>query len=211
MDNMLSRRLAQGATLVVDDMLCAVQLEAYLAREGDLLEASAWLSPDIQTHDDWCASLWAANFERDRLLLSSTQSDALWRRVVAASPAGAALIDTARIATWARQAWDLLHAWQLDFRQLRSRDDDPGFRNFLEWAAQFEAALRDSGWLDRGSLTRLVATNLGSGATRRQHRKLSWTRWAGLGVKSKPGLRRRSRDPCIESGSRTLSWSYARP
>lgn len=159
---MLSRRLAQGATLVVDDMLCAVQLEAYLAREGDLLEASAWLSPDIQTHDDWCASLWAANFERDRLLLSSTQSDALWRRVVAASPAGAALIDTARIATWARQAWDLLHAWQLDFRELRARDDDPGFRDFLEWAVQFEGALRDSGWLDRGSLTRLVVTNLES-------------------------------------------------
>ena len=156
MDNMLSRRLAHGATLVVDDKLAAVQLEAFVAREGDLLDATAWRSPSIQTHADWCASLWTSGFDRDRLLLSAPQVDALWRRIVGGSPSGAALIDTARIAAWSRQAWSLLHAWQLDFRQLRARDDDPGFRDFLQWAFQFEEALECSGWLDQGMLVRLI-------------------------------------------------------
>ncbi len=154
---MLSRRLAQGATLVVDDKLAAVQLEAYVASTGNLLEARAWRSPDIQTHDDLCASVWAADFGRDRLLLTSVQSDALWRRIVAESPSGAALIDTTRIATWAKQAWGLLQAWQLDFRELRARDDDPGFGNFLSWAARFEETLTHWGWVDKATLTRLVA------------------------------------------------------
>ena len=157
MNNSLSRRLALGATLVVDDRLSAVQLEAYLARDANQLAAGAWRSPEIQTYDEFCASLWAANCGRDRLLLSATQSDALWRSVVAASPSGAALIDTARIAGWARQAWGLLEAWCLDFRELRARDDDPGFAEFLEWAGQFARALTESGWLDRGALARVVS------------------------------------------------------
>lgn len=154
---MLSRRLAHGATLVVEDKLAAVQLEAYVAREGDLLGATAWRSPSIQTHADWSASLWTSNFDRDRLLLSGPQIDALWRRVVEASPSGAGLIDTSRIAAWSRQAWGLLHAWQLDFHELSARDDDPGFRDFLQWAFQFEDTLASSGWLDHGTLVRLIA------------------------------------------------------
>ena len=160
MDNRLSRRLAQGATLVVDDRLAAIQLEAYLARAGGLLQAGAWRSADIQTYDDCCASLWASNFDRDRLLLNAAQSESLWRNVVAASPSGGVLIDTARIAAWAREAWGLLHEWHLDYRELRARDDDPGFREFLSWAAQFEQALTRSGWLDQSTLARFVAENL---------------------------------------------------
>ncbi|MDH3508792.1 MAG: hypothetical protein OEQ25_16770, partial [Gammaproteobacteria bacterium] len=160
MDNFLSRRLAQGATLVVDDRLAAIQLEAYLARAGGLLEAGAWRSADIQTYDDCCASLWATNFDRDRLLLNAAQSESLWRNVVAASPSGGGLIDTARIAAWAGEAWGLLHKWHLDYREIRARDDDPGFREFLSWAAQFEQALARSGWLDQSTLARHVAENL---------------------------------------------------
>lgn len=70
------------------------------------------------------------------------------------------MIDTGRIAAWARKAWSLLHEWQLDFREFRARDDDPGFRDFLSWAAQFDQALTQSGWLDPGGLTRFVAENL---------------------------------------------------
>ncbi len=160
MNKMLSRRLAQGATLVVDDRLAGAQLEAYIARESGLLEAGAWRSPDIQTEDNFCASLWAANCDRDRLLLSAKQSDALWRSIVSASSSGADLIDSTHIAIWARQAWGLLQAWQLEFRELRARDDDPGFADFLTWAAQFEDALSHSSWVDKHALSRIMAEQL---------------------------------------------------
>ncbi len=160
MDKALSQRLAQGATLVVDDRLTAVQLEAYIAREANLLTAGAWRSPNVVTHDEFCASLWTANFGRDRLLLSGAQSDALWRSVIAASVSGSSLVDTARIARWARQAWSLLHAWRLDFRELRAREDDAGFAEFLTWAAQFQETLLQSGWLDAGALAHSVAERL---------------------------------------------------
>ena len=160
MKDLLSRRLAQGATLVVDDRLAAAQLEAYVARESNLTAGGAWRSPDIQTEDEFCASIWAANFGRDRLLLSATQTDALWRKIVSASSSGARLIDSTRIAIWARQGWGLLQAWQLDFRELRARDDDPGFADFLTWASQFEAALTQSGWVDKDTVNRLTAEGL---------------------------------------------------
>jgi len=157
---MLSRRLAQGATLVVDDRLAAIHLEAYVAGAENLLGAAAWQSRDIQTREEWCASLWSANTDRQRLLLSQAQSDALWRKVIKASPASATLIDTARIAMWVREAWELLQDWQLDFRALHARDDDPGFREFLTWAGQYEQILSQSGWLDRSSLGRSVTAAL---------------------------------------------------
>ncbi len=159
---MLARRLDQGATLVVDDNLAAVQLEAYLARKANLLDAGAWRSADIRTHDDWCAALFSTHFDHDRLLLSGAQSDALWRSVVAASSSGSALLDSGQIAAWAQDAWARLHAWQIDFRELRARDDDPGFHSFLSWAARFEQSLTQSGWIDKSALNAFLVENVHS-------------------------------------------------
>lgn len=146
MDNSLSRQLAKGATLIVDDRLAAAQLEAYLlcADSG----RSAWPTPAIHTHSAWVSATLTRQSDARRLVIGSAQSEAIWQRIVAASPEGATLIEPGRVAAWASAAWRRLLDWQLSVRELRAAPHDVGFGSFLRWAREFEDILAGSAWLD---------------------------------------------------------------
>lgn len=156
MDNVVSDRLPSEATLIVDDRLAALQLEAFVLRGRDGRDREAWTTPDIRTQAAWAGAAWSEQADAGRLPLSAAQSAALWRRVVASGNDGGALIHTAQLAAWAGEAWRALLDWRVDVRALRAREADAGFAGFLRWAARFEALLRDNGWVDGAELNTLL-------------------------------------------------------
>jgi len=157
MDEDLSRQLADGATLIVDDRLAAIQIEAYLAPFTPNSDRLAWQTPTLRTRDAWAAELWNAEPGADRLVLSAAQSEALWRRIVTESALADTLIGTHQAARWAGEAWRLASEWQIDIRELRGRDDEPGFNAFLEWARDYRVRLAKSEWIDIAQLNAALA------------------------------------------------------
>src|SRR5207245_7028909 len=75
---------------------------------------SAWRAPSILPYPNWLEMLWSEAILSDAatgasLLLTSAQSDILWRRVVDAD--GLSLLDPHGAALVAAEAWTLVHAW----------------------------------------------------------------------------------------------------
>ncbi len=148
----LSRQLADGSMLIVDDRVAAIQLETFLALKRSSPQRWAWPTPSIQTHAAWAAEVWSAQKAPERLLLGAAQSDALWRKVISASEDDGALLHLGQVAAWAAQAWTLLLNWRVDFQTLQAREDDSGFSCFLNWAHRFSQQLGEHGWLERAEL-----------------------------------------------------------
>jgi ATP-dependent helicase/nuclease subunit B len=159
MYNALSRQLADGATLIVDDRLAAVQLEALLAGQTDAPARAAWASPRILPHSAWAAELWASLRSDDRLLLSGPQSETLWRELITRTP-DTELVHVDRVVDWAMDAWRRLLQWRIDVRELRALDEDPGFGRFLTWASAYQERLREGGWIDEAGLDNALCRSL---------------------------------------------------
>ncbi|HSG64783.1 MAG TPA: PD-(D/E)XK nuclease family protein, partial [Gammaproteobacteria bacterium] len=154
----LSLRLAQGATLIAEDRLAAVQLEAFALRSRGSTRESAWRSPRVSTQAAWADEMWLRFPADDRSLLSGSQTAALWRKIVAESAEGDELIDHARIADWAAAAWRLLWSWRIDYRTLRANAEDTAFAAFLRWARAFDDLTAGASWIDGARLPAVLAS-----------------------------------------------------
>jgi probable DNA repair protein len=153
MDNCLSRHLAEGAVLVADDRLAAIQLEVFLARAAT---RGVWPSVAIRSIDAWLTELWLRQPEPPRLPLRTAQAAALWRRIIAESAFSRTLVDERQVARWATDAWKLMLDWRIDLRQLHARGDH-AFDSFLGAARRYAAVLTENGWLDPAELPAAIA------------------------------------------------------
>lgn len=136
------------ATIVVPNNLAARQWEAWLASRELAAGTRAWLTPPVKSYRAWAESL-VADGDPDRPLpMTPSQADALWRTVIAESPAGAELIGHGGAARWAAQAWELLLNWQIDPRRERAGAGQADYRAFLDWCARYRAVLDAHGWTD---------------------------------------------------------------
>lgn len=134
-----------GAGLIARDAVAARQWEAHLGnRHGD---GSAWPTPRLLGLQAWRRERWRAH-ERDRLLLSGEQSQALWRTVIGESALGASLLETQSCAGWALEARTLLAEANVDRRRLAARDSEPDLRAFLRWYDELESRLAGEAWID---------------------------------------------------------------
>ena len=144
----LSDRLDEGADIVVGSGLAARQLEASLIRHKLPSRGSATADATLSTFDSWAQALWRKTSSADRQLLTTAQTVALWRRIVADSPEADTLIGVESAANWAYDAWQRLWAHELDPRRLAARDGDSEFAALLRWASRFREILDQKGWID---------------------------------------------------------------
>ena len=120
----------------------------------------AWEAPAILPWQAWLAGLCDALAMGDGdapLLLTDSQSRALWRRVIRES--GAALTRPSRAADLAARAWEQLHEAGLGTGDIAA-DGSPDVATFAEWARRYKALCGESGWLDRARLAHWLCQRL---------------------------------------------------
>ncbi|HVJ29583.1 MAG TPA: hypothetical protein VNA66_04675, partial [Gammaproteobacteria bacterium] len=114
--------------------------------------ARAWETPPLTPYAAWLDDVWLEHAEERGPALSTNQSLALWRRVVAQSDESGELIGHAGAAQWAAAAWGLLHRWQIDPTAQRAGPHEVDYRAFLSWCRAYRAWLDGHGFVDRAEL-----------------------------------------------------------
>lgn len=144
---------AARSSIVVASPLAARQWELHLASDALTGTATVWETPPVRTYAAWLEQRWL-DTARDEpsAILTAAQSAALWRRVVAESPAGEALIGHEGAAEWAAAAANLLRRWRVEAGAQRAANREIDFRAFLDWERRYRQILVAQGWRDRGDL-----------------------------------------------------------
>lgn len=119
--------------------------------------AGAWPTPRVRVCDDWLLEIWQAAFEHlpgTPRLLSEDQELLLWEQVIRRRPAAAspqALLQLSGTARTARQSWNRIHQWQLEWRHIAEfRGADSAA--FLDWAGALRRVLDERNWLTGAEL-----------------------------------------------------------
>src|SRR5262245_24499821 len=122
-----------STTIIVASSLAAQQWELYLAADALRDGAKAWETPPLTPYAAWLDEVWLEHAGERGPALSTNQSLALWRRIVAESAESGELIGHAGAAQWAAAAWGLLHRWQIVPAAQRAGPHDVDYRAFLSW------------------------------------------------------------------------------
>jgi len=161
---MFFERPSSAATtprMVVRDGLAARQWEAHLY-EGRAELGCAWATPPLVAYRAWRRDLYTRALAHDQrgALLTREQSGALWRKVVAESPAGERLLEVASGARWAASARRLLADWNVDVEKLRADRAQADFAAFLAWHRAYLDHLTAHQWLDEAALPAALVTGI---------------------------------------------------
>ena len=135
--------------------LAARQWEAYY-HDATSEARAASITPALYSYRAWLADSWQFTVAASdpRALLTPHQSVALWRAIIADSPAGDRLLEVRHAARWAADAHRLLADWNLGAIDVERADASPDSQAFLGWQRSYRARLADSGWLDESELPR---------------------------------------------------------
>jgi len=159
----LFRDLEQGGRAVAATRRLTRQVEqrfaGWKARDG----ARAWPTPRVRALDDWLREIWQACFEDAPgcpRLLSEDQEQLMWEQVIRRDAAGEdqAMLQPADTARTARQSWNRIHEWRLDWQRMRvqrSADTDA----FLRWAGAVRQTLDERRWLTAAELPGYLAAH----------------------------------------------------
>jgi probable DNA repair protein len=155
---------------IARDSLAEQQWEAVLSEAELIRGASAWPSQPLSSVTRWLANCFEAaqasgQVDRNRLLLSSNQTDRLWRRVIEESSEGQSLVSSSGVSRWARSARQSLLDCGLAPNRQRGREWRDDAAAFLRWNDSFERLLERNGWVDPDSMlyeiNRLPAASIG--------------------------------------------------
>ena len=145
-------RNERSTTIIVANAVAAQQWELHLAADALGSGARAWETPPLTPYAAWLDQVWLEHAGERGPALSTNQSLALWRRVVAESEESGELIGHAGAAQWAASAWGLLHRWQIDPVAQRAAPHEVDYRAFLSWCRAYRAWLDGHGFVDRAEI-----------------------------------------------------------
>ncbi|MGE0876668.1 MAG: PD-(D/E)XK nuclease family protein [Burkholderiales bacterium] len=155
----LFERLAEGHAARITVVTPNRRLAQELAREADAYQLArglaSWEAPDILPIGSFFERLWDEAFHADagdRLpqLLTPEEEQHLWEEALAATERGSALIAAAAAAAQCRDAWRLMHAW--DIKPARANEDAEAF---AEWSRLYARRAGDA--VDGARLPALAA------------------------------------------------------
>jgi probable DNA repair protein len=149
------------------------RLSRTLRKAYDDLQATAgraaWASPAILPFSTWLRARWSdallAGAVPAAPLLSPSQEEAVWRRIIASTPEGASLLDLRGAARSAMQAWRLMHQYRLPFDGRFQAHED--WSAFASWAARYRQFSAGENWLDEARLPDVVRQALDAGSIER--------------------------------------------
>jgi hypothetical protein len=153
----------QGATLITSNrrLARAIKLEFDAAQIARGL--SVWPSADILPYSAFLERAWSelSRVEPGNMLLSAEQETALWEQVIAGSPQGENLLNTAAAARRARDAWEIRHAYRIDFAN-HAKILDENCASFRSWADRYQKICAEKNWIDDARLADAIALAAGS-------------------------------------------------
>ena len=155
-----SARIERSTTIVTANALAAQQWELHLAAGALDSGTKAWETPPLKPYAAWLDDLWLEHAGDRGPALSTNQSLALWRRVVAESAESGALIGHAGAAQWAAAAWGLLHRWQVDPKTQRAAALEVDYGAFLSWGRAYRAWLDGHGFVDRAEMEAALSSRV---------------------------------------------------
>ncbi|MCI0401716.1 MAG: PD-(D/E)XK nuclease family protein [Gammaproteobacteria bacterium] len=150
--------LEEGATLVTVNRRLARHLHTRFITAQLSRGRQAWETPQIFSWSDFLTRCWEQHQLAEhgsavsaRVLLNSFQEQALWERIVGASAEANLLLQVPSTAAAAREAWALLHGWQIGtpFPDALMNED---VRAFSQWAAECASQCDLKGWVDAARL-----------------------------------------------------------
>jgi probable DNA repair protein len=171
----LFERLAQGHAARLTVVTPNQRLAAALARDFDAHQIArglaSWESVDIlpfsafveRLYED---ALYSELATRLPILLSGAEEQALWEQAIAASESGKALVSAPSAAALAREAWRIVHEWNLAPR-LQNHPANDDAKAFAEWAWRFEGMTQRDRCTDRARLPETVTPHLSHAAIRK--------------------------------------------
>lgn len=157
----LFRDLEEGALAITSTRRLARQVEQRYADWKMHLGVAAWATPWIRVYDDWLHETWsllAAHESSALQLLSEDQELLLWEKVIQHHTTGAQapyLLQLSSTARAARQSWQRIHQWELDWQGLRDhRSADT--EALMQWAEALGQRLKDNRWITSAQLSRCL-------------------------------------------------------
>ncbi len=160
------RALENGATVIT----ASRRLARVLTEEFHGLETArgrmVWHHPDIlpldafldRTWRDW---LWRAASGDAPALLNAAQEQALWERIIRASPLGESLLQIPETARQAAQTWQLVVAYRLTVDGSFEASDDTAA--FADWSRDFQRLCRAGGWMETARLSDFLRPKIVAG------------------------------------------------
>ena len=155
------RAVENGAVvLTASRRLARVLTQQYNSEQRDL-GRSVWPAPLILPLDAYLRRCWrewivsGLGSSEPPTLLSATQEQAVWERIIRESPQGESLLRIPETAQAAMDAWRLVQAYRLPVNgQFEASEDSAAF---LRWAKEFRNRCDAMKWLDGARLSDHVA------------------------------------------------------
>lgn len=142
--------LNNGATLITATRRLARALRQAHAERQRELGLTCWETPAILPWDAWINDL-ARELLPPGRLPTPAQEQWLWERALRDCGADDGLLQLPPAASTAREAWRLLHAWNLSAAALRDHAT-PECETFLRWAEHYRRLCATAGWSDAARL-----------------------------------------------------------
>ena len=112
-----------------------------------------WNTPAIYSINTWLEILYK-DFGNKKLLTSFEQQ-IIWEQIIIDSKYGDQLLRVSSSAKQARDAWNILLQWELDFSKLELKTDSNA-EVFLEWATKYKKLCKKNDWLDFPSMVNFL-------------------------------------------------------
>ena len=165
LDEMLARLDEQALVLTVNK-----RLAAWLhRRHAELQAADVWETPQILPWNGWLLSLYNQLVTTGReaaRLLTNHQESLVWEQIADSwnrKQGRQALLRPSAAAAAAADAWNLLHGWKIDRRELADYPS-PESRLLASWMDAFEAFCAQDGWLSAAELPALIRQKIDDNA-----------------------------------------------
>ncbi len=160
------RALENGATLITASRRLARVLTAEFHGIETALGHRMWNRPDILPFDayldrTWRDWLWRSANGDAPVLLNASQEQAVWHRIISASPDGASLLQIPETAQQAAQTWRLLAAYGLAVDGSFEASEDSAA--FTAWSREFRELCRARDWLERARLSDFLRQKIVAG------------------------------------------------
>jgi probable DNA repair protein len=150
--------LAGGATVVTATRRLARRL---VADHAGFRGVPSWPTPDVLPWGAWLGRAYRSLRDHGvlaepRPVLEEAQAAAIWEVVLREDPQARSLLMPAGAASECREAWRLVHDWELPAAEMAARGGED-CRLFVALAETYRRRVEDAGFVDPASLPALVA------------------------------------------------------
>lgn len=173
MDFIPSKKLTKASALVAANSISAKQFAIYIAQVQLAKGLQAWEAPSVSSYQAWVTELYLSlNSDKNRSLLNSAQSRALWQKVIKSSSTSANLIGTDNLVDWAIDASRKLRGWTLNHENLEDWSNNIEVMSLCRWSEDYEQLLKIEGWIDSNDAENIISN---SQLKPKENKSIIWT------------------------------------